>query len=520
MNYVVNYYKNLCELRQNKIKILEQQLNEINMKDVLEVGRQIVNIPTDGGFSRGIGRVATAIGSGVRKAGEIVAKAGSNVERTGKQELEASKEFNVPELAREDHAANLQFYVKNLIQDELPAIERHHRDSVVIETGGDPNSGSGVTNAQIEALAKKRGNKNRSRAELSIIGKRENIKAAEATIPSRILGTIAHRIHEISGREIQGRQERLQYRGRELWYRPNDTPRGVEQHHGGHGDHMAHPELRRLWAEASKRDLDVVDLFDAFKKHDTHHVSEEFEHLLPKELVKLNRKNRDNFNRTLSGVQQLIDNHDTQQTRASDLRANTPFKMMESKNIKTFKKFIIENAYNSSNPSNSSYDYERTRTRPKHGSPYDTISRQFGSPGYDATKAMEAYNNSVKAMESHPENQRLMVDALAGTWSEQHGGSGKQRRSFRSDVADRLREAAGPKGFESFGHAVEAMVPIIASTPSWREEAIENLKQGTHPEKFENINLEQELLQMARDHSMEVASDAVRHAETRIALLN
>jgi hypothetical protein len=517
MNHLTNYYKNLCELRQNEIKILEQQLNEINMKDVLEVGRQIVNIPTDGGFSRGIGRVATAIGSGVRKAGEMVAKAGSSVERTGKQELEASKEFDVPELARQGHAADLQFGAESIIQKELPDIERHHRASIAIETGGDPNSGSGVTNDQIEALAKKRGNKNLSRAELSIIGKRENIKAAEATIPSRILGTIAQRIYEKSGKNIQGRQERLQNRGGELWYRPNDTPRGIEQHHGGHGDHMAHPELRRLWAEASKRDLDVSDAFDAFRRHDTHHVAEEFEHLLPKELVKINRKNRNNFNQALSQVQQIIDNHDIQQTKASDLRANTPFKMMESKNMKNFKQFLIE-TYRSPSQYSGASDYDRRTSG--YGSPYDTISRQSASPGYDATEAMRIRQQSIRAMESHPEAQRLMVDALAGTWSEQHGGSGRQRRSFRSDVAERLRGAAGPKGFESFGHAVEAMVPIITTTPSWREEAIENLKQSMHPEKFENINLEQELSRMARDHSMEVASDAVRHAETRIGFLN
>ena len=131
----------------------------------------------------------------------------------------------------------------------------------------------------------------------------------------------------------------------------------------------------------------------------------------------------------------------------------------------------------------------------------------------DATKEMEEYNKSVKAIESHPESQRLMVDALAGTWSDQHGGSESQRSAFRSDIERRLRDVSGGKGFESFGHAVEAMIPIIASTPSWREEVTENLKQSMHPEKFKTINLERRLLQMARDHSMEVGADAIRRAK-------
>jgi len=173
------------------------------------------------------------------------------------------------------------------------------------------------------------------------------------------------------------------------------------------------------------------------------------------------------------------------------------------------------------NESASDYDGSRyERTRPKHGSPYDTMRRKFGTDAYDGIASMKAYQDSVKAMESHPESQRLMIDALAGTWSEQHGGSGRQRRAFRSDVADRLREAGGPKGFESFDHAKQAMIPIMLSTPSFREEIIDNVRETMHPEEFENFDIERHLRKVAEEHADEVGSDAVRHAETRIGLLN
>lgn len=185
--------------------------------------------------------------------------------------------------------------------------------------------------------------------------------------------------------------------------------------------------------------------------------------------------------------------------------------------MKNFKQFLIE-TYRSPAQYSGASDYDRRTSG--YGSPYDDISRQSASPGYDATEAMTIRQQSIKAMESHPEAQRLFVDSLAGTWSEQHGRNAGNRRAFRTDVANKLREAAGTKGFESFEHAVESMIPIIKSTESWREEVIENLKQSMHPEKFEELDLERELHRQAKDHAMEVGSDAVRYAETRIGFLN
>ena len=160
------------------------------------------------------------------------------------------------------------------------------------------------------------------------------------------------------------------------------------------------------------------------------------------------------------------------------------------------------------------------RTKPKHGSPYDNMRRKFGTPEYDGIASMKAYQDSVRAIETHPERQRLMIDALAGTWSEQHGGSGKQRRAFRSDVASRLQEVGGSKGFESFDHAKKAMIPIMLSTPSFREEIIGNVRETMHPEEFENFDIERHLRKVAEEHVDEVGSDAIRHAETRIGFLN
>ena len=165
-------------------------------------------------------------------------------------------------------------------------------------------------------------------------------------------------------------------------------------------------------------------------------------------------------------------------------------------------------------------------TRPKYGAPYSTHERNSGMPGFDLSKSMELYNKTKSAIESHPNAQDIMIGAFSGAWSEQHGGSErKARRAFGTRISDQLRAAAGPGGFESFDHAVDAMVPIIAATPSWRAEAIGNLKETMHPDKFEELNadqqaLERQLKRMAGDHSLEVASEALKHAETKIGFLN
>jgi|LauGreDrversion4_2_1035121.scaffolds.fasta_scaffold83050_2 hypothetical protein len=186
--------------------------------------------------------------------------------------------------------------------------------------------------------------------------------------------------------------------------------------------------------------------------------------------------------------------------------------------MKSFKKFLIEN-------SSPSY-YGPEPTRPKYGAPYTEHERNSGMPGFDASKSMELYNKTKSAIESHPNAQDIMIGAFSGAWSEQHGGSErKARRAFGTRISDQLRAAAGPGGFESFDHAVDAMVPIIAATPSWRAEAIGNLKETMHPDKFEELNadqqaLERQLKRMAGDHSLEVASEALKHAETKIGFLN
>ena len=351
MNYLTNYYKNLCEQRQEQIRLLEQQLNEISLRDVPEIARNILNIPTDGKISRGLGTATAAIGRGVKKAGDFVSSMGSKVQGAGEEEVRQSRQYDVPARAQETHDDIIHGYAQSAIR-RIPQFTEDHMADIRNETGGDPDSGVGISQEAIEAHAKKRGNKGKTRAQLAIELKRQKIADAEATIPSRNLGRIAAEINAASMGDIQRRQEETTERKErlggtgELFWRPNDTPRGVREHHGGHGPHMAHPEISRLRGALAERDIQIPrDVWARLSHHSTFHVDQQFEGLLDKKLRKLNNAGQAAFAQAVAGVQAVIDDHDRKQTTASDLRSNAPFKMMESKKhfLNNKINFLLEN---------------------------------------------------------------------------------------------------------------------------------------------------------------------------------
>lgn len=350
MDYLTNYYKNLCEQRQQQIKFLEQQLNEINLRDTAEIARNILNIPTDGKISRGIGTATAAMGRGVKKVGDFVSSMGAKVQGAGEEEVRQSLQYDVPARAQETHDDILRGYAESAIR-RIPEFTEQHMADIKIETGGDPTSGLGISGEAIDAHAKKRGNKGKTRAQLAIELKRQQMADAEATVPSRNLGRIAAEINAASRGDIQRRhQETAERRERmgtgEVFWRPHDTPRGVREHHGGHGVHMTHPELSRLWSAAEEKGIQIPkELWNKFSHHSTFHVAQEFEDLLDKKLRKLNNAGQAAFTQAVGAVQSFIDDHDRKQTAASDLRANAPFKMMESKKqfLNNKIKYLLEN---------------------------------------------------------------------------------------------------------------------------------------------------------------------------------
>ena len=229
MNYLTNYYKNLCEQRQEQIRLLEQQLNEISLRDVPEIARNILNIPTDGKISRGLGTATAAMGRGVRKVGDFVSSMGAKVQGAGEEEVRQSRQYDVPARAQETHDDIIHGYAQSAIR-RIPKFTEDHMADIRNETGGDPDSGVGISQEAIEAHAKKRGNKGKTRAQLAIELKRQRIADAEATIPSRNLGRIAAEINAASLGDIQRRQEETAGRRErmgvgEVFWRPHDTPR-------------------------------------------------------------------------------------------------------------------------------------------------------------------------------------------------------------------------------------------------------------------------------------------------------
>lgn len=351
MDYLTKHYKNLCEQRQEKIKFLEQQLNEISLRDVPEITRNILNIPTDGKISRGLGTATAAMGRGVRKVGDFVSSMGAKVQGAGEEEVRQSRQYDVPARAQETHDDIIYGYAQSAVR-RIPQFTEEHMSDVRNETGGDPNSGVGISQEAIDAHAKKRGNKGKTRAQLAIELKRQKIADAEATIPSRNLGRIAAEINAASLGDIQRRQEETAERKErlggtgELFWRPHDTPRGVREHHGGHGPHMAHPEISRVWNEAAERDIQIPrELWDRLSHPSTFHVDQQFEGLLDKKLRKVNNAGQAAFAQAIGAIQAFIDDHDRKQTTASDLRANAPFKMMESKKqiLNNKIKYLLEN---------------------------------------------------------------------------------------------------------------------------------------------------------------------------------
>ena len=127
MNYLTNYYKNLCEQRQEQIRILEQQLAEgerwdkfkRNLRGELEnlgnFGGALVKLPgaiadkaTSGGLSRAVASTQRAVAGGLGAAARGLGKLSASAESGAKQSEARAREMDIPARAADQHLAEIQ----------------------------------------------------------------------------------------------------------------------------------------------------------------------------------------------------------------------------------------------------------------------------------------------------------------------------------------------------------------------------------------------------------------------------
>ena len=139
MNYLTNYYKNLCEQRQKQIQLLEQQLAEgerwdkfkQNMGGELEnlknIGGVLVKLPgaiadkaTSGGLSRALASTQRVVAGGLGAAARGLGKLSASAESGAKQSEARAREMDVPARAADQHLAEIQAAFRR----RLPEIAR------------------------------------------------------------------------------------------------------------------------------------------------------------------------------------------------------------------------------------------------------------------------------------------------------------------------------------------------------------------------------------------------------------
>lgn len=317
MDYLTNYYKNLCEQRQEKIELLEQQLNEAI--DLSRIGTGLMNHFTGSNFSRGVARAKRSLASGASALASKLSTMGSNLSQSAERSDAEAYEDDYGLKARDTHFDTIRMRLQH---------EGHLADAIDASKGISVFERSKVTQKAFEPEFKPKPirKKNPSRQEYEAHYDAESAKW-NATLnkaheklgrefdsklaPHVVLGEIASRIALLSAEDVQKRIDSADLpKGS---YDPYLRAKGVEAMHGGHSGifessglpiHPKVSEYTSWWSEngQSSGAPHPTEIFGL----QTRHVREDMADLLPKELKKHNSRGLANFNTAVGMADELM----------------------------------------------------------------------------------------------------------------------------------------------------------------------------------------------------------------------
>lgn len=318
MNYLTNYYKNLCEQRQEQIQILEQQLIQEGIMDTIKGVADKVDSVVGGKLSRTFGKVASSVGDFLSSAGKEASAIGRSRHlptlAADSHRRAILGHFDYPksweEFGKEAESMMSELQVRR--RANLPTVDDVYR--ALPKKSFDKKTGRMEDYAGYDAMKEKLTQK-------AIAEERKHEQ-------SMVLGRLASKISAVSAADIAERKQYEKDHGTGSRYSHNRSE-GVSQHHGGHSWHrdsvhetsIPHPEAQSYldWFNETGRHHEGVPHPDAlFGDRSTFHVAEEFEHLLNPQYQKANRKNRAKFDEVVKQAQTIRERIDIPQKAAQD----------------------------------------------------------------------------------------------------------------------------------------------------------------------------------------------------------
>lgn len=311
MNYTAEYYKLRCEQLQKDAEILQNFLDEGVLDMLSGLGMGLVNKAdrmTQGKFS-------SAVASGAQN----LSKKLSNI---GRQFGDRVPQFEYDRMANEIHKQRIMDHLTTHI---LPNIDRAKGFMDYLSSYRHRIPSEEEVKAKIpKTKLKKVGSSAEYDAVYEPVFQKLREKAIQEQkklIPSHILGWIASEISSASGADMDYRRNNSEDLPRDA---TGARVEGVEQEHGGHWMYdpngprlnkirlhissmayqlpdnygIIHPSVMAYhnWHEEHGKNHNAPSASDIFGDQRTYHVDERYESMLPKDLQKVNRQNRENFN--------------------------------------------------------------------------------------------------------------------------------------------------------------------------------------------------------------------------------
>lgn len=394
MDYLTNYYKNLCEQRQEEIRLLEQQLVEGERWDKFKqymggelenlgnIGGALVKLPgaiadkaTSGGLSRVVASTQRAVAGGLDAAARGLGKLSASAESGAQQSEARAREMDFPARAADQHLAEIQA----AFQRRLPEIAQSaatdvevFRNSHIHRAYSDRNWEQAKRGYEEPKLkVKKSATEEEKRAawwaakEKKEEAYRKSEKAADEAAGKEFdklyagnlfLGRLASHISRLSSQGEGNKPPRLpegapaiaRYEGMGGPPARKASEVGTEVLTGGWStfkpsdehDFVLHPDVEKYnkWWESEGRERGAAHPNEIWH-HGIEHVDERFEHLLdnipremmPKGMTSKKLKALNAGNRAAAA--QAFQRANEEMTRLTTRGSEVPVKMMESKKV-------------------------------------------------------------------------------------------------------------------------------------------------------------------------------------------
>lgn len=406
MNYLTNYYKNLCEQRQEQIRLLEQQLAEGERWDKFKqymggelenlgnIGGALVKLPgaiadkaTSGGLSRAVASTQRAVAGGLGAAARGLGKMASSAESSAKQSEARAREMDFPARAADQHLADVQAAFQRRLPEIAQsvstdvAVMRHQHVHRAYSDRNWEQAKRGYQEPQFKV--KKNATEEEKRAAWWAAKNKadeayqKSEKAADEVAGKEfdklhagnmLLGRLASHISRLSSKGEGNKPPKLpegapaiaRYEGMGGQPARKASEVGTEVLTGGWAthhpsdehDYVLHPDVEKYnkWWESEGRERGAAHPNEIWQ-HGVQHVDERFEHLLdnipqemlPKGMTPKKLKALNAGNRAAAA--RAFQRANEEMTRLTTRGREAPIKMMESKKafLNNQIKYLLEN---------------------------------------------------------------------------------------------------------------------------------------------------------------------------------